>query len=278
MENPLVSIVIPVYNDEKFVLETIQSVKNQVYDNWECILVNDGSSDQSEIVIQKAIAADSRFSYIFKENSGVSDTRNLGIHSAKGEFILPLDSDDLLGENYVSEAVAVFQKKPETTLVYCDAEFIGIRKGKFKLKKYNYKDLVVKNSIFCTAMYKKSDFLSTNGYDANLKLGLEDWEFWIQLLNENSIVTKINKVHFYYRIKEESRNTIHDNKVKLHAIHDYIFNKHKDLYEQLLFENQTKLDTISNLREMSREYQAIKKSFGYQLYKIEREIKKIFVK
>jgi glycosyltransferase involved in cell wall biosynthesis len=278
MTSPLVSIIIPVFNDEKFIKETIQSVKNQVYINWECIIVNDGSVDNSESIIQSEISNDSRFTYVFKENSGVSDTRNLGIKQAKGEFILPLDSDDLISVNYILEGVAVFEKQPNTKLVYCKAEFFGEKKSAFKLRAYFYKDLIVQNSIFCSAMYKKADYLNTDGYDSNLKLGLEDWEFWIQLLDENSKVVKINKVHFYYRIKNTSRNSIHENISKLKQIHEYIFNKHKALYEDLLFKGQPKLDSVYNLVEAENELKKIKKSFGYQIYKMEREIKKLFVK
>jgi glycosyltransferase involved in cell wall biosynthesis len=278
MTSPLVSIIIPVFNDEKFIKETIQSVKNQVYINWECIIVNDGSVDSSESIIQNEISNDSRFTYVFKENSGVSDTRNLGIKQAKGEFILPLDSDDLISVNYILDCVAVFEKQPNTKLVYCKAEFFGEKKGAFKLRAYFYEDLIVRNSIFCSAMYKKVDYLNTEGYDSNLKLGLEDWEFWIQLLDENSKVVKINKVHFYYRIKEISRNSIHENISKLKQIHEYIFNKHKLLYEDLLFKGQPKLDSVYNLVEAENELKKIKRSFGYQIYKMGREIKKLFVK
>ncbi|WP_329806601.1 glycosyltransferase [Flavobacterium facile] len=278
MRSPLVSIIIPVFNDEKFIKETIQSVKNQVYINWECIIVNDGSVDSSESIIQNEISNDSRFTYVFKENSGVSDTRNLAIKQAKGEFILPLDSDDLISVNYILDCVAVFEKQPNTKLVYCKAEFFGEKKGAFKLRAYFYKDLIVRNSIFCSAMYKKADYLNTDGYDSNLKLGLEDWEFWIQLLDENCKVVKINKVHFYYRIKEISRNSIHENDSKLKQIHEYIFNKHKALYEDLLFKGHPKLDSVYNLVHAVNELTKIKKSFGYQIYKMEREIKKLFVK
>jgi glycosyltransferase involved in cell wall biosynthesis len=273
-----VSIIIPVFNDEKHISETIDSVINQSYKDWECIIVNDGSHDKSFEIIYKKIENDTRFQLFNKENTGVSDTRNFAISKAKGAFILPLDSDDLIGENYLLEAVKIFSKHPNTTLVYCKAMIFGDKKSMYKLPEYKYEDLIVSNSIFASAIYKKSDFLKTNGYDVNLVYGLEDWEFWIQLLDKNSIVYKINDFHFYYRIRSNSRNTLHNDFEKIHTIHNYIFEKHKDKYYELLFENQPKFYSLYNIFSDLKKFELVKKSVFYKPYKIVREIKKPFKK
>lgn len=276
MTQPLVSIIIPVYNDEKYIIETLNSVLNQVYTNWECVIVNDGSTDASEKIIKDFIKNDNRFSYIFKANSGVAATRNLAITNAKGDYILPLDSDDKISPNYLQEAITVFTKNQEVKLVYCKAAFFGEQTGKFNLQKYKYEDLLLKNSIFCSAIFKKNDFLATDGYDSNLKSGLEDWEFWIRFLNSTSQVICLNEVHFYYRIKEFSRNKVHENKAKLTEIQDYIYQKHIDKYETLIFKNNPKIDVLSDLVNKSDMFTQIKKSIGYKIYKVERELKKLF--
>lgn len=90
---PLVSIIVPVYNAEKYISQTIESVLGQTYQNWELILVNDGSTDNSEYIIQNY--KDSRFKYLKKENGGVSTARNLGIKQASGIYIAFLDADDV---------------------------------------------------------------------------------------------------------------------------------------------------------------------------------------
>ena len=276
MHEPLVSIIIPVYNDDLFIIETLISVVKQNYTNWECIIVNDGSSDNSENLIQNFIKPESRFKYIFKENSGVAATRNFAISKAKGEYILPLDSDDIIDKDYLKKAVEVFTKNPDVKLVYCKAEFFGEQTGKFNLKKYKYEDLILQNSIFCSAFFKKLDFIKTEGYDTNLKIGLEDWEFWIRFLNTNDQVVCLNQVHFYYRIKNQSRNKIHDDTFKLKEIQDYIYKKHKDKYDQLLFGDYPKIDNLYNLLDTNQKFNSIRKSLGYKIYKIERELKKIF--
>ena len=96
MEPDLVSIVTPVYNSEKFIEETIKSVQDQTYKNWEWILVNDCSVDKSAEIIEQYIKNDSRIKLInLKENSGAAIARNTGIEQSKGKYIAFLDSDDL---------------------------------------------------------------------------------------------------------------------------------------------------------------------------------------
>src|SRR5690606_36436728 len=95
----LVTIIIPCYNAEKYIAETIESVINQTYKNWELIVVNDGSTDNSPDIIKEFVANDNRIAFIDKPNSGVSDSRNKGLEKAKGEYIAFLDADDVWIEN-----------------------------------------------------------------------------------------------------------------------------------------------------------------------------------
>lgn len=99
----LFSIVIPTYNREKFIAETIRSVKNQTYVNWECIVVDDGSSDNTKAIVTNLASEDNRIHYIFQENAERSTARNNGIKQATGEFICFLDSDDQYDPNYLEE-------------------------------------------------------------------------------------------------------------------------------------------------------------------------------
>ncbi|MFV8358229.1 glycosyltransferase family 2 protein, partial [Flavobacterium sp. XS1P32] len=92
MNNPQVSIIVPCFNQAQYLSEALKSVLEQTYENWECIIVNDGSPDDTKQIAQKWVEKDSRFKYIFKENGGLSSARNEGINYAKGTFILPLDA------------------------------------------------------------------------------------------------------------------------------------------------------------------------------------------
>src|SRR5690606_10832622 len=103
--NGLVSIVMPCYNAEKYITETVNSVINQTYKNWELIIVNDGSTDNSLNMIKEFAANDNRISFIDKSNSGVSDSRNKGLEKAKGEYIAFLDADDTWELNNLEDKI-----------------------------------------------------------------------------------------------------------------------------------------------------------------------------
>lgn len=92
--NPLISVIVPCYNQAQYLDECLQSVLDQTYTDWECIIVNDGSPDHTEEVAKKWLEKDPRFRYIDKENGGLSSARNAGLKEAKGEWIQFLDSDD----------------------------------------------------------------------------------------------------------------------------------------------------------------------------------------
>lgn len=105
-----ISIIIPLYNKEHFVLGTIQSVLNQTFQDWEMIIINDGSTDNSGAIAQSI--KDSRILYFEQENQGLSATRNRGIHIAKGEFIALLDADDTWYPNYLETMVKLTEDYP----------------------------------------------------------------------------------------------------------------------------------------------------------------------
>ena len=204
MNNPKVSIIVPCYNQAQYLTEALQSVLEQTYGNWECIIVNDGSPDNTKEVAQEWVKKDSRFIYLFKENGGLSSARNAGIAIAEGEFILPLDADDRIGKDYTLLTMKVFQEDPDLKLVYCKAEKFGEESGSWNLSVFSLFELARQNMIFCSALYRKEDWSRVDGYDENMIFGLEDWEFWIAILKNGGEVKCLDEVEFYYRISENS--------------------------------------------------------------------------
>ncbi|WP_258101577.1 glycosyltransferase family 2 protein [Marinoscillum pacificum] len=118
MKNPLVSIIMPVYNSERYVGEAIRSVIDQKYENWELLIVNDGSTDDSEGVILSY--EDNRIQYFSKENGGVSSARNLALGVCKGAFMIFFDADDIMPEEAVSARMAIFDQ--DDTLDFVDGK------------------------------------------------------------------------------------------------------------------------------------------------------------
>ncbi len=102
MKTPKISIIIPIYNDKLYLTDAVQSIRQQIFTDWECICVNDGSTDKSEEIIDNFVKCDSRFSKINQENGGVSSARNTGLKIARGEYVYFMDHDDLI-PNYTLE-------------------------------------------------------------------------------------------------------------------------------------------------------------------------------
>lgn len=123
--NPLVSVIVPCYNQAQFLPETLESIMQQTYHNWECIIMNDGSQDNTDEIAKIWIEKDHRIQYLKKENTGVCDTRNKGIALAKGTYILPLDADDKIAPQYIEKAIGEFNKNDKLKLVYCNTILFG---------------------------------------------------------------------------------------------------------------------------------------------------------
>ncbi|WP_308992650.1 glycosyltransferase family A protein [Mariniflexile litorale] len=225
----LVSIIVPCYNQALYLDDALQSVMNQSYQEWECIIVDDGSPDNTEQIAKEWLAKDIRFKYINKKNGGICSARNLGITEADGEFILPLDADDKIGSDYLKLTINEFLKDPTLKVVYTKAEKFGSESGVWNLPVFDISKLGLYNMIFCSALYRKTEWERVGGYDLNMVLGLEDWEFWIAVLKNGGHVSQLDYVGFYYRIKEKSRHTNLDVSDKK-ELYNYLSIKHADFY------------------------------------------------
>lgn len=227
-----VSVIVPCYNQAQYLPEALQSVLDQSFSDWECIIVNDGSPDNTEAVAHEWCDKDCRFKYLKKENGGLSSARNAGISMAEGEWILPLDADDKIGKEYISLALDAIKYSPDIGIIYADAFLFGEKDGKWNLPKYNYRDILKLNMIYCSAFYKKEDWIITGGYDINLIHGWEDWEFWVHLLSTTQKkVLKLPYIGFYYRIKENSMiEFLKKDNNKQQEINVYVQKKHLDIY------------------------------------------------
>ncbi|MVN21124.1 glycosyltransferase family 2 protein [Mucilaginibacter arboris] len=117
---PLVSIIIPCFNYGKFLSDALDSALAQTYSNWECIVVNDGSTDNSEVIGRKYENSDSRFKYIYQENAGHSAARNTALKASKGKYIQFLDADDMLENEKLNLQVALMEENTAIDLVYSD--------------------------------------------------------------------------------------------------------------------------------------------------------------
>ena len=187
MSNPLVSVIVPSYNQGVYLADALNSVLNQTYTTWECIIIDDGSTDNTKEVALDFCRLDERFLYIYQNNQGVSAARNNAIRHSSGKYILPLDGDDIIVKTYLTDAVPVLENDSNVKVVYGDAEYFGAKSGLMPLKPFSLPTLLNENCIFNTAMYRRTDYDKIAGYDETMNDGYEDWEFWISLLNNGVI-------------------------------------------------------------------------------------------
>ena len=273
--NPLISVIVPCYNQAQYLDECLQSVLDQTYQNWECIIVNDGSPDHTEEVANKWLEKDPRFRYIDKENGGLSSARNAGIEIAKGEWILPLDADDRIGNLYLELASLEFNK--DYSIIYSEAEFFEGKKGRWNLCEFSVNEMAKQNCIFCSAFFRKSSWEKVRGYDINLIYGLEDWEFWISIIRKVSPnVYKIPEICFYYRVKNVSMiKNLNTDKRKFAL--DYISIKHVDFFVSEMGNFIELLDYKSQYEIIlhNKSYKIFDKYF-LKLWQIKEKIKNIF--
>ena len=233
--NPLVSIVIPCYNQGKYLRETVQSVLSSTFRPIEIILVNDGSTDESLQVAQEIAASYPEIQVIDQENGGVAKARNAGIFSASGRFILPLDGDDLISTNYIEEAVGIFGIDSAVKVVYCQAVKFNEKGQKpWKLKPFSLNQLAKDNMIFVAALFRKSDWENVGGFSEDMKMGREDWEFWIKMLKNGGEVVQLPFVWFFYRLTPTSKRKKTGTNQKKRERITYLNAKHIDFFKKEL--------------------------------------------
>jgi glycosyltransferase involved in cell wall biosynthesis len=249
---PLVSVITPCYNQASYLEESIKSFLNQTYSNSECIIINDGSTDNTEEIALKLKLKDNRIKYLYQDHKGVSTARNNAIKNSKGKYLLPLDADDLISPTYVKECVSILENKEDVKIVYCEAEKFGEQIGIWDSRKFDIHIMAYENMIFSTAMFRKTDWAKTGGYEDFLVVG-EDWELWINILKTGGAVVKLPFTGFFYRVHDKSKIRTYNWESSEYL--EFIYKKHLDFFLKYLgnpitlyIENQKNKVAINKFR------------------------------
>ena len=203
---PLVSVIVPLYNMESYIEETLQSIAASSYSNLEIIVMDDGSSDNSLEVAQAFANANPQLnlSVLTQKNQGASVARNNAISKAKGIYILPVDADDLISPQYIEMAVEVLERHPETLVVGCEIDMFGMSNKHVKYPKFSLELLARKNMIAAPSMFRRTDWQRAGGYCKEIK-GREDWDFWLSVFAEGGEFVRLPLVGVYYRVHSGSK-------------------------------------------------------------------------
>ncbi len=227
-----ISVIIPCYNQENYIAQCLDSVLTQTFQDYEIIVINDGSTDKSLDIIQTYVDKYTQIKLINQSNQGVIAARNNGISQAQGAYIYPLDGDDKIAPTCLEKLYHAMQEN-KGDVIYSDNEYFGCKTGKIRYLKPTKLNMALGNYVCVSALYRKSDWEKYGGYDAMMKAGFEDWEFWLNFVEDNKVFYKVEETLFYYRINTDSRNhtiskLVRKNLVKL------IREKHTRLYNYKL--------------------------------------------
>lgn len=211
----LVSIITPTYNSEAYIAQTILSVQNQTYQNWELIIVDDGSTDGTVAIISEIAQSDQRISFIrLPQNGGPAKARNAGIEQAQGKYMTFLDADDIWFPEFIEKSIQIIQKT-ETHFVFSSYkranESLEFVYSDFIVpEKVTYIDILKTNSISCLTAFIDIEVLGKKEMPDIFKR--QDMGLWLQYLKEIPFAFGIQEPLAIYRIRE---NSLSRNKSKL---------------------------------------------------------------
>ena len=220
----LISVIIPVYNAEKYLEQCLNSIKNQTYKNFEVIIVNDGSKDNTDSICKKFAQSDSRFRYFSKENGGVSSARNFGLDNANGHYITFIDGDDWVEHNHLEILIKSITEKNSDIAICSYKEFDNNidtyytivytkqEKNLLNFEKMNRDDfltifpkLMSINVCFNNAVAKlfRKELVNNLRFDTSIKYG-EDLDFYFSLYLNVESISYVDELTYVYRIHGDS--------------------------------------------------------------------------
>lgn len=208
-----VTVIIPCFNHGKSLDSAVNSVLSQTFQNFEIIIINDGSTDEKT---NKILSSYNRPKTKVLEipNQGPSVARNIGIQHASGEYILPLDADDTIENTYLEKAVKILDANKDVGIVCCDFKqivnyifFKRIYYGRVDYKFPEYLQFRSGHEFTVTSFFRKSDWEKVGGFNQNMIFGMEDYDFWISILELGRRVYHIPEFLFNYNMSPKSRDS-----------------------------------------------------------------------
>lgn len=236
-----ISIIMPAFNAEKYISESIKSVQQQTFTNWELIVVDDGSTDGTASIVKELQQIDARINYIYQPNKKQAAARNTGMKAGKGEWIAFLDSDDLWMPNKLESQVRIVSNN-KVDFVFSSGYYLydndklepyDSLHGKYRGQEL-FKTLFNHNYIAVLSVMLRKSVTETVGYqDESLKAyGCEDWDYWLRICRNGNEFWGQNERLFKYRVHGSGTSS---NKINMHAAGCYVLFKN---FDRILFNKQ----------------------------------------
>lgn len=292
MENIKISVILPIYNGEKFLKRCITSIISQEYKNLELILINDGSTDETRQICEEYKSIDSRIKLINKKNEGVSKARNSGLEIATGKYVAFIDSDDWLEKETYGNAIKKMEEKNIDILKFSYIKEYGkvrksynytintnvvIQKKDYDKKVYPYMFSTYDMSSVCMTIFKR-EILDNIKFDSNLKYG-EDFLFTTQAIVKSESIYVDPNFYYHYFCNNESATNKRDKELHMVKIKDIILANNK-LFDEL--ENKKELLELKNqrlLKELDQIMKSMSLDYNYREYRtiIKNVLKEILI-
>lgn len=279
-KEPKISVISACFNHGRFINEMLESVYNQTFEDYEIIIVNDGSTDNTADILQRI--TDERVRIVNTENHGPASARNTAIKLAGAPIILNLDADDRIAPTYLEKAYKIFYDNPDAGIVHCDAECFGARPGKFEIGDYSLELMVYGNRINSQSFFRKEDWHSAGGYSGELKYGLEDWDFWLCIIELGRKVIRIPEKLVYYRTYEnlhESRSGRRKlDRLKIMESYIIILRRHQKLISRHPIALKKFAEIERKFKKENSFIRSVKKVFNRQIQKYIFTLRNLFAK
>jgi len=206
---PLISVVIPCYQQAQFLPDAVGSVASQTFADWEIIIVNDGSPDDTSGVARELIKKypEKRIRLLEKRNGGLAHARNAAIAVAAGAYILPLDADDLIAPEFLARTLAILDSDPGLAIAYTDLSHFGAEEKIIQAAEFDFQKLCANNQLNYCSLFRREAWDQIGGYNANMIWGFEDWDFWMGAGELGLKAQRAPGALLHYRVKTASMYT-----------------------------------------------------------------------
>ncbi|WP_374457456.1 glycosyltransferase family 2 protein [Nocardioides sp.] len=210
-----VSIVIPCFNDGAFVGEAVQSALNQTTPAADVIVVDDGSTDPGTLEALERLPGG--VAVHRQPNRGLPAARNAGIARTRGDYILPLDSDDRISPDYVELATAVLDERPEVGIVGGGIELFGIQESRRRPTYDGVAGMLFENHLYTCSLTRRADWEAVGGYPEQARFA-EDWIYWLRILGLGREVHLLDETVWFYRQREGQMTRSMDSRTASNAV------------------------------------------------------------
>ena len=245
VKKDLLSVVIPYFNLAKTLPETIESIKNSEYKNFEIIIVNDGSTDKESIDILKKYENDAKIKILNIDNKGLANARNIGAEAAKGEFVAFIDADDKIDKTFYRRAIDILHQYSNVSYVFSWVQYFEGSSAVWPTFNIHIPYLLCANMLAAYSVIRKNDFLNFGKNRIKMEYGMEDYDGWVSLAEHGCLGVSIPEKLNLYRVRKDSMSRNFNKKMRIYLYqisregHEKIFEKYsKEIYMLLLTNGQ----------------------------------------